>query len=96
MSLFRARIPAVRSIIVHTRVPTHQTRPEMARNVATGLNVLREAPFSLDLSNNDQEKLQEVLQDYFTATNDDSDSDLDSNGTQMDNEQPATNNSGKV
>ena len=48
-------------------------------SIARGLNFLRDVPFSSGLSTSDQENLQDVLQDYFTATNNANDSDTDYN-----------------
>ena len=73
--------------------------PIMARLVATGLNFLREVAFSLDLSSTDQDKLQEVLEDYFTTTSDHSDSDSesdDSDDSHTENEQLAVDDPGEA
>ena len=60
----------------------------MARLVATGLNFLREVAFSSDLRSTGQDKLQEVLEDYFTTTSDHSDSESDdSDDSHTENEQ---------
>jgi hypothetical protein len=67
----------------------------MARNIASGLNILREAPFSLDFSSNDQEKLQEVLDDYFTSMNADIDDSESESCTTTDKNELSADKSGK-
>ena len=66
----------------------------MARLIATGLNFLGEVVFSSDLCSTDQEKLQEVSEDYFINTSNRSDSESDDSHTEI--EQLATDDPGEA
>ena len=69
----------------------------MTRFIAAGLNFLRKVAFLSDLSSTEQEKLQEVLEDYFTTTSNHSDSESDDrDDSHTEKEQLAINDPGEA